>query len=424
MSIFFLGMATLLAGASCFWVLGRRKPRPAGTWAMGALLSSFAVFLATYAPLVERTVESAVPHGTRILGDSASLGATTAVLAVSLQLNQGPARARQLIGSRLKWTAIALAGIGCLFVYEQATGQSAHVYALYSLLYISVVGATDINFVVQALRQATTTRRTTVRVGLRTAAVGSGVALIHLSYKTVRLVHLGLGAELNGDGERCTSLSAVRCAVGVTSPALAVALICLGLTLPAVIYPIRHMRRRHWEKASFEALTPLWRDLAKAMPHIVLSPARPLTENPPEADTAFHLQRRVVEISDGILALRPYRSRESQEAARKIFDARTEQGSAQIEAAVVRAALANLAASQLASDIAPPAQTTSRRDLDADAQWLVHVAHAYASQSQKWTVSATSTTSSSLPRPRSMASNSQNLPPSVLFSSSRRRANR
>ncbi|MFF5336928.1 MAB_1171c family putative transporter [Streptomyces sp. NPDC013181] len=424
MSIFFLGAATLLAGASCFWVLGRRKPRPAGTWAMGALLSSFAIFLSTYAPLVERTVEAAVPHGTRILSDGSSLAATTAVLAVSLQLNQGPTRARQLIGSRLKWLAITLAGISCLFAYEQATDRSAHAYALYSLLYTSIVGATDINFVVQALRQATTTRRTAVRVGLRTAAVGSGFALIHLTYKTVQLVHPRLGAELNDNGERCTSLSAVRCAVGVTSPALAVALICLGLTLPAVVYPIRHMRRRRWERDSFEALAPLWHDLAKAMPHIVLSPARPLTENPSEADTAFHLQRRVVEISDGILALRPYRSLESQDAARHIFDARTEQGSAQIEAAVVKEALANLAANQLASDIAPPAQTTSRRDLDADAQWLVHVAHAYASHSQERRVSAASATSSSLPRPRSTTSNSQNLPPSVLFSSSRRRASR
>ncbi|MFE7624466.1 MAB_1171c family putative transporter [Streptomyces sp. NPDC057509] len=383
MSILFLGMATLLAGAGCFWALGRRTPRPAGTWAMGALLSFFAFFLASYAPLVKSAVEKAGPNGTRILSDSASLGATAAILAVSLQLNRGPDGAKEIFRSRLKWAIAAVVGIVALLAYTHATQHSAHVYALYSLLYISIIGATDVNFVVQAMRQAKKSHRTAVRFGLRTAAAGSGFALIHLGYRTICLVGPRLFPELIGNEDRSASISAIRCIFGVFSPTLAVALICLGLTLPAVVYPIRHMRRRRWEKASFEALAPLWRDLAAAMPHIVLSLDRPLTDSAPGADNAFHLQRRVVEISDGILALRPYRSRRTQEMAQTAFNAGTERGAAAVEAAVVAAALANHASGHPATDIAPPAaQTTSCKDLDADAQWLVHVAHAYANQGQ------------------------------------------
>nr|WP_242442184.1 MAB_1171c family putative transporter [Streptomyces sp. CB02460] len=345
---------------------------------MSALLGAFALFLASYAPLVESVLDAAVPHGSRMLGDCASLGATAAVLAVSLQLNLGPVEARRLVRARLKWMIAALVGVAGLFAYEQATRHSARAYDFYMLVYISVIGATDVTFVVQALRQVGSTRRTAVRIGLRTAAAGTGVALIHLGYITCRFLDLGLDPAPVSQGDRCTSLSAVRCAVGVTSPALAVVLICLGLTLPAVVYPIRHMRQRRWEKASFEALTPLWRDLAEALPHIVLSPARPIAGSAPDPDTSFHLQRRVIEISDGILALRPYRSRSTQEAAGRVFTSGTDRAAAAIEAAVVKAALADLAVGHLAHDVAPPPKKTSaRKDLRADTEWLLQVAHAY-----------------------------------------------
>ncbi|MER5613912.1 hypothetical protein [Streptomyces sp. NPDC002215] len=87
-------MACLLAAAAGYWILGRRTPRPTGTWAMGALLGSFALAFASYAPLFEDAVEAVVPHVARLLSNCASLAAATAVLAVSFQLNLDPAEAR------------------------------------------------------------------------------------------------------------------------------------------------------------------------------------------------------------------------------------------------------------------------------------------------------------------------------------------
>ncbi|WP_447035780.1 MAB_1171c family putative transporter [Streptomyces sp. DSM 118878] len=369
-------MAFLLAAAAGYWVFGRGMPRPTGTWAMGAFLGSFALAFASYAPLFEDAVEAAVPHVARLLSNCASLAAATAVLAVSFQLNLEPAEARRRIRVRLVLLAATVLGIIVLFAYEHMTHRSPQVYACYLLLYISYLGFAVVDFLVQALRQSKTTRRGSVRIGLRTAAAGCGFALVYGIYKLTRLVDLGLGLDLIDSNSECSSLVTAPCVFSVTAPALAVLLICLGLTVPAVLYPISQARRRRWEVQSFEALGPLWQDLSAAMPDIVLASADDTEDVSNDSD--FLLQRRVIEISDGILALRPYRSRRVQETADEAFDAGTEQGAAAVEAAVIKAALAGQRTGRLADEVAlPSAEAASRKDLRADTEWLLLVAHAY-----------------------------------------------
>ncbi|MFF0001725.1 hypothetical protein [Streptomyces avermitilis] len=60
-------MALLLASIAGYWVLGRGRPRPTGTSAMGALLGSFAMAFASYAPLFRNVAESIVSHVGRLL---------------------------------------------------------------------------------------------------------------------------------------------------------------------------------------------------------------------------------------------------------------------------------------------------------------------------------------------------------------------
>ncbi|MBP0456133.1 MAB_1171c family putative transporter [Streptomyces montanisoli] len=376
MNAIFLGMACLLAGAAGYWVLGRGTPRPTGTWATGALLGSFALAFASYAPLFEDAVEAVVPHVARLLSNCASLAAATAVLAVSFQLNLEPTEAQRRVRLRLVLFATTTLGMTTLFTCEQVMHRSPQVYAIYLLLFISYLGFAIVDFLLQAVRQSKSTRRSSVRVGLRTAAVGCVIALVYAGYKLAVLVSLGLGLRLVPDHAKCSSLVAAPCVFSVTSPALAVLLICLGLTLPAVTYPISQARRRRWETQSFEALGPLWQDLAAAIPEIVLSPSDPAEDT--SADSDFLLQRRVIEIGDGILALRPYRSRRVQEAAQKAFDVGRAKGAAAVEAAVVREALAAAKAGRFADEVAvPSAEAAARKDLRADTEWLLLVANAY-----------------------------------------------
>lgn len=377
MNALFLGMACLLTAAAGYWVLGRGTPRPAGTWAMGALLASFALAFASYAPLFENAVEAVVPHVARLLSNSASLSAASSVLAVSFQVNLQPAEARRRIRLRLVLLAASVFGMTVLFIYEQMTHRSPQVYALYLLLFISYLGFAIVDFLRQAVRQSKSTRRRSVRIGLRMAAAGCAFALVYAAYKLTVLFSLGLGLHLIPDHAQCSSLVVSPCVFSVTSPALAVLLICLGLTLPAVVYPITEARLHRWEVRSFNTLGPLWQDLSAAMPEIVL-PSGSLDEEA-ASDSDFLLQRRVIEISDGILALRPYRSRLVQEAAQRTVDAGTQEGAAIVEAAVVKAALAALQADHLVDEVAAPstADAASRKDLRADTRWLLQVTDAY-----------------------------------------------
>ncbi|MFG2567000.1 MAB_1171c family putative transporter [Streptomyces sp. NPDC048567] len=375
MNYVFLGMSFVLAAASGYWMFGRGTPRPTGTWAMGGLLGAFALAFASYAPLVEDAVEALVPHVARLLSNCASLGAAAAVVAVILQLNMDPAEARRRIRVRLALLAAAVASMTLLFAYEHFTNRSPEAYALYLLLYISYLGFAVVDFLGQALRQSASTRRSSVRIGLRIAATGCGFALIYVAYKTTRLVDLALGLGLMNSTAECSTLVG-RCAFSVTAPALAVLLICLGLTLPTVAYPISQARRRRWEVQSFEALGPLWRDLSAAMPHIVLSPAG---TGDVSTESDFLLQRRVIEISDGVLALRPYRSRDVQEAVQATVETGTVNGAATVEAAILAAALADRKAGRLPDDVAPRSpEAASRKDLKGDTEWLLLVASAYA----------------------------------------------
>ncbi|WP_327595246.1 hypothetical protein [Streptomyces chartreusis] len=141
-----------------------------------------------------------------------------------------------------------------LFTYEQMTHRSPQVYALYLLLFISYLGFAIVDFLVQAVSHSRSPRRSSVRIRLRMAAAGCAFALVYAVSKLTVLISLGLGFHLVSDHSECSSLVSTPCVFSVTSPALAVLLICIGLTLPAVVYPVSQARRRRWEAQSFEAL--------------------------------------------------------------------------------------------------------------------------------------------------------------------------
>jgi hypothetical protein len=344
---------------------------------MGALLGSFALAFASYSPLFEDAVETVVPHVARLLSNCASLAAATAVLAVSFQLNLEPAEARRRLRLRLVLFAASAVGMTVLFAYEQLTHRSPRVYALYLLVFISYLGFAIVDFAQQTVRQSKSARRSSVRLGLRLAGAGCLFALVYIAYKLTVLISLGLGFHLIPDHTQCSSLAATPCVFSVTSPALAVLLICIGLTLPAVVYPISQARRHRWETRSFDALGPLWQDLSAAMPEIVLPAAH--HGQGAAADSDFLLQRRVIEISDGILALRPYRSQQVLETSLRTTVAGPEEKAAIVEAAVVKAALAAMKVGRLADEVAQPSpEAASRKDLRGDTQWLLQVADAYA----------------------------------------------
>ncbi|HCA84132.1 MAG TPA: hypothetical protein DEQ61_00650 [Streptomyces sp.] len=379
MNIVFLGMAGVLLLAAAYWARGRSGPRPTGTWAMCALLVSFALAFTSYSPVVSRTVDLLVPEVARPISNSFTLAAATSVLAFLFQLNLEPDDARRRIRLRLGLLGAAVAAMITLFVTEQLTHRSPQLYAVYVLIYVSYLGFTVKDFLQQTWTQSKSSRRTSQRIGLRMTALGCLFALLYAAYKIVVLLSLGLGLGLVPDHAKCSTLvTPAQCAFSVASPALAVLLIAVGLTLPAVVWPISQLMRRRWEARSYAALEPLWQEMASSTPEIVLA------SDSDADDPDFLLHRRVIEISDGILALRPYRSVAVQQTARRAVAAHvradTPEGSAIVEAAVLLAAVRAKQSgwgTSLDQTTSTPGSASRAGSLRAETEWLLQVARAY-----------------------------------------------
>ncbi|MFI1886033.1 MAB_1171c family putative transporter [Streptomyces jumonjinensis] len=389
-NILFSGVAVALLLAAGYWVRGRGGHRPTGTRAMAVFLTSFALAFASYVPIVERAVESVIPHVARLLSNSATLCAATAVLAFLFQLNLEPEQARRMIRLRVILLAAAITGMTTLFTIEGLTDRSPTLYAFYVLIYITYLGFTARDFLVQTWRQSKRSRRPSQRIGLRITAAGCVFALMYTAYKVFVIISVGLGLELIPDGTKCTSpVTPVQCTFSVTSPALAVLLIAIGLTLPAAVWPISQFLRRRWETRSYEKLGPLWADVTKAAPEVVLDPSGSGSdENADDSDYLLH--RRVIEINDGVLALRLHRSPLIQAGARALAEAKgikdTPQGEALVEAAVISAAVhAQRNGNDFVKRQAPPAAGGPSREgnLRAETEWLLLVAAAYADSSAR-----------------------------------------
>lgn len=387
--LLFAGVAIVLLLAAGYWVRGRGGHRPTGTWAMAALLVSFALAFASYVSFVEAAAESVVPGVGRLLSNSFTLAAATSVLAFMLQLNLEPDQARRSIRVRVLFLGISVAGMTALFAAGQLNDDSPQLYALYVLIYITYLGVTAKDFGAQTWKQARHSRRRSQRVGLRITAAGCLFALLYAAYKVFGLVSIGLELNLLPHGVRCsTPISPVRCVFSVTAPALAVLLITLGLTLPAVAWPFSQFLRRRWESRSFAALAPLWEAVTGATPEVVLTAEGggvPGDADGDADDSDFLLHRRVIEINDGGLALRPHRSPRVQENAERAVAARglagTPEGDAIVEAAILRAAVhAKKTGGEPQPQPAPPAPGAASRagNLRAETEWLLLVAHAYA----------------------------------------------
>ncbi|MFB6560564.1 MAB_1171c family putative transporter [Streptomyces sp. NPDC056400] len=151
--------------------------------------------------------------------------------------------------------------------------------------------------------------------------------------------------------------------------------------IAALLWPLSQLRRRRWERNSFTALEPLWREVTSAVPEVVLDPG---STDADTHDLDFHLHRRVIEINDGVLALRRYRQAAVRDAAAAEVARRgaadTPEGDAEVEAAVIAAAVAAKHAGTVPEgDEAPPATGTASRkgDLPAETAWLLLVANAY-----------------------------------------------
>ncbi|WP_030487965.1 MAB_1171c family putative transporter [Micromonospora chokoriensis] len=208
-----------------------------------------------------------------------------------------------------------------------------------------------------------------LRRGLRITAVGAAFALLYSTNKIGYLVAYWAGYQPAGERQIA--------AVLVTIAAL---LMTIGLTMPAW-GPTLKISRRWEDYHSYRHLEPLWWDLVAAFPELELDPTlrRPLTA---ARDTDYALTRRVAEIRDGRLALRPYMDASVTALAKQFAEQgglTAEDRQAVVEAAQLTCALRRHSAGLVALD-PQPADELHRPEggYAGEVAWLTLVTDAYA----------------------------------------------
>ncbi|MEU8328709.1 MAB_1171c family putative transporter [Micromonospora sp. NPDC048839] len=360
--------------------LQRRHPSPARR-AICVGLGAFAAGITAAIPPIATAIDQAsglsnlakvISHGCAL---TISANAEIMLLHLALPPAKAAARARVWV-----WvTGLAFLVMAGLFAYtlgyddpvlltvEYATDPVVTAYLLIFLMLGFFAYCFDITRLCWSF--AKICGRPWLRRGLRITAVGAAFALLYSTNKIVYLIAYWAGYQPTGERQ----IAAVLVTIGAL-------LITIGLTMPAWGPTLRITRR--WEDfRSYRRLEPLWRDLIAALPELELDPAlrRPLTA---VRDIDYALTRRVAEIRDGRLALRPYSDVSVTALAEQFAEQAglaTRERRAAVEAAHLACALRRHG-SGLVAAIPHPADELHRPDdgYAGEVAWLTLVTDAYA----------------------------------------------
>jgi hypothetical protein len=245
--------------------------------------------------------------------------------------------------------------------------------ALYLAVYLGAAAAGQAGIVRMGWRYARIARRRWLRHGLRVTVAGAVCGLLFCACKAWFVTGVLLGVEFR-PAETSAPLFG----------SLAALLEVGGLTLPAWGPRLAGLRAAVLRYAAYRQLTPLWRELYRATPQIALVPPRRYGDWL-ITDVSFRLYRRVIEIRDGRLALRPHFDPDVAAAARQLGRAAGLTGrslDATVEAAVLAAAIRAKGRDQRTADALPITAALldgpGGSDLSEEIRWLVPVSRALA----------------------------------------------
>lgn len=240
---------------------------------------------------------------------------------VLLQLwSYAPERARRRARTTISATGVVLAAMVSLFLHCNAThhkqnsfrewyGGSVE-YEAYLLIYLTAFTVVEIEVIRLCRRYARLTTRSWLRTGLVTASIGAAVGLLYTVTRLADVAAARAGVDISG----LENVAEIGAGLGAL-------LVMVGLTMhrwgPVVSAPAQRVRRL----IAYSQLRPLWASFYVLDPTIAFDDRRPAKPSRGLGrvhsaalvlgDPDYHVARRVVEIRDGILTLRPYQDPES-----------------------------------------------------------------------------------------------------------------
>ncbi len=280
------------------------------------LALSLTLLLPSISLRVDRLV--GIANGTRLVAHALVLVAASAVQIYLLQLNYPDERGRWRIQRRISALAGAIALLVIFFVLAPVHHEaldfwgrygSAPFMLPYRLVFVGYLGWALVTVVRLGWRYAGVTEHPATAAGLRLVAIGGVLGLAYCLHEVLRVVALSLKVSDPVLDSNMATQALIAMSVG---------LMVIGCTMPAWgplvgIPALVNWLRRH---RAYRRLYPLWRDLYEVSPEIaLLRPVPPMVDALTFRDLDFRLYRRVVEIRDGILALRPYRDAEAAASA-------------------------------------------------------------------------------------------------------------
>ncbi|MFI9723157.1 MAB_1171c family putative transporter [Streptomyces sp. NPDC052396] len=265
--------------------------------------------LLVLAPATARAVESAItlPGLPMLLGD---LLRTLAVCCLGLLAARSPRR--QALAAGLTLLALAV-----LFVSARLHHSAGELFV--DTRHRPVLAGYDLLLILYPARQLTALRRA-LRDRSRRARPGAprwGLRLLHAA------TLLGLAWTAWGLDDVRLALTTGRQSDGDDTLSMTLGLFCAALAVAGgstAAWP--RLRHWWWSYRTYRALAPLWSALHRTFPQIALP-------QPARRGVHFALYRRVIEIHDGLLLLRP----------RLPGPVRTETDTAAVIAAHIRSAL-------------------------------------------------------------------------------------
>ena len=343
---------------------GRWTPGRVGTAASFAFV---AVGMTLSVPAVGSAVDRAagLPELWRVLAHICVMGVVASAETQLVMLAYPPEQARRRIAFRI-WVSVSAAAV-LVVLYSVASMRPGSVtlnvedaripaVSAYLLVYLAAFVWYSVDIMRLAWRFARSTPRPWSRRGLRLAAIGASFGFLYCLNKGAFIVGYWIGFRPTGEK-----------AITAILILLLVVFCAAGFTLPAWGPSIDVVRRWASRRRSYRLLYPLWRDLVQASPNLVLD-GQLDHGRAPLRGVDFALTRRVVEICDARLGLRPWISTEAVTLTGDV---------AEDEAARIATGVAAQRRGELADDPDPTPMTDPPGGYDGQVAWLVEVGAAY-----------------------------------------------
>ncbi|GAA1909692.1 MAB_1171c family putative transporter [Streptantibioticus ferralitis] len=321
------------------------------------------------------------PNITTILVQAAVVALTAAQQVVLIHWSHPAAEARRRTRRRLLGFGIALVVLVTMFYVVDPTRHPTTAetsvllnmqnpyYAAYLCYYIGVCTVGQIAAFRLSLRYARIANRLWLRLGMWSVTTGATFVLLYCTIRYAEIAATRLGFDT-------TPWDSLYWFTGDIGSLLQL----FGWTVPS--WGPRLSAAARWLESyrSYRRLRPLWWALYRAVPAIALDPPpSPLLDLLPPRDLEYRLYRRVIEIRDGQLALRPYLCHAlAGPQAEQLGPAHDEPSSATHEALRLKAAL------RARSDnaVPPTGPTTAfpgarNEDFGKEIAWLTRVADSF-----------------------------------------------